>query len=139
MEHKFKIRTAVEKVVEAESVEEVYDIAEVYMNRTKKLVLAAGLTLLGGTAAFGENMAGEGEDGARPGFSGQWLAKCIRGAKGCEQFLSRAHAAIASRERNVALRSVIASTVARRQCMPASLQRAATTDLHADSTVPDPM
>jgi hypothetical protein len=29
MEHKFKIRTAVEKVVEAESVEEVYDIAEV--------------------------------------------------------------------------------------------------------------
>ena len=29
MKHKFKIRTAVEKVVEAESVEEVYDIAEV--------------------------------------------------------------------------------------------------------------
>ena len=29
MKHKFKIRTAVEKVVEAESVEEDYDIAEV--------------------------------------------------------------------------------------------------------------
>ena len=34
------------------------DSAEVYMNRTKKLVLAAGLTLLGGTAAFGENARG---------------------------------------------------------------------------------
>ena len=29
MKHKFKIKIAVEKVVEAESVEEVYDIAEV--------------------------------------------------------------------------------------------------------------
>ncbi len=60
----------------------------------------------------------------------------LRGAK---NFCPRDHAAIGSRERNVALRIVIASTVARRQCMPASLQRAATTDLHADSTVPDPM
>ena len=31
---------------------------KVYMNMTKKLVLAAGLTLLGGTAAFGENARG---------------------------------------------------------------------------------
>ena len=29
LKHKFKVRTAVEKVVEAESFEEVYDIAEV--------------------------------------------------------------------------------------------------------------
>ena len=67
MKHKFKIRTAVEKVVEAESFEEVYDIAEVYMNRTKKLVLAAGLTLLGGTAAFG--------DFAR-GYFNNWANNC---------------------------------------------------------------
>ncbi|MBR2838841.1 MAG: hypothetical protein IKE55_08665 [Kiritimatiellae bacterium] len=38
--------------------EEASGIAEVYMNRTKKLVLAAGLTLLGGTAALGENARG---------------------------------------------------------------------------------
>lgn len=31
---------------------------KVYMNMAKKLVLAAGLTLLGGTAAFGENARG---------------------------------------------------------------------------------
>ena len=67
MKHKFKVRTAVEKVVEAESFEEVYDIAEVYMNRTKKLVLAAGLTLLGGTAAFG--------DFAR-GYFNNWANNC---------------------------------------------------------------
>ena len=40
------------------------------------------MRLKGGTStARGENMAEEGEDGASPGFSGHWLAKCIRGAK----------------------------------------------------------
>ena len=47
------------------------------MNRTKKLVLAAGLTLLGGTAAFGENARGYfnnwADDRPLTGTTGQYM------------------------------------------------------------------
>ena len=62
-----------------------------------------------------------------------------RGAnKKCEVRIA-AHAAILKFDRRVALRSAMPAAFLCRQCIPASLHRAATSVLQADSIMPDPM
>lgn len=50
-----------------------------------------------------------------------------------------AHTAILKFDRRVALRSAMPAAFLCRQCIPASLHRAATSVLQADSIMPDPM
>ena len=83
----------------------------------------------------------KGADGACQMENGEW--KIENGVepgvnKKCKVMIA-AHTAIMKFDRRVALRSAMPAAFLYRQCIPASLHRAATSVLQADSIMPDPM